>query len=402
MNSFVPASESASDYIDHKRHLWLFSLLVPCIALIGPLMYMFVSPNLLWLWLPTVFSYAVIPVLDAIIGEDRSNPPEEAVPALEEDRYYRYVTYALVPILWASFLVSVIFVGTHELPWHGVLAVVLAAGGTLGYGLNLGHEMGHKKTTLERWLAKLTLALGFYGHFFVEHNRGHHRDVATPIDPASSRMGESIYRFVFREMPGAFFRAWDLESERLERCGKSVWSLENEIIQPALISIVLYGALIAFLGVGIIPVLMLIAFWGAFQLTQANYIEHYGLLRKQQANGRYERCQPYHSWNSNHLFSNWALFHLQRHSDHHAHPTRRYQSLRDFPDLPRLPNGYFGMYLVAYMPPLWFKVMDKRLLDAVDRDPSRINFEPAKRERLLRQYGLDATQNAPVSAEVGA
>ncbi|SDS65213.1 alkane 1-monooxygenase [Halopseudomonas xinjiangensis] len=378
-------------YVDRKRYLWLFSLLVPMTALTGPLLYMFVSPKILWLWLPTVFSYVVIPVLDFIIGEDLSNPPEEAVPALEADSYYRYVTYALVPVLWASFLVSVYFLGTHELPWYGVLAVIMSAGGTLGYGLNLGHELGHKKSGLERWLAKITLALGFYGHFFVEHNRGHHRDVATPADPASARMGESIYRFVFRELPGAFFRAWDLEAERMERCGKSVWSLDNEVIQPALISIALYAALIAIFGLEMLPILLLIAFWGAFQLTQANYIEHYGLLRKQLANGRFERCQPHHSWNSNHLFSNWALFHLQRHSDHHAHPTRRYQSLRDFPDLPRLPNGYFGMYLLAYVPPLWFHVMDKRLLDAVGRDPSRINFEQAKRRKLMRRYRLDDT-----------
>lgn len=388
---------SGDSYVDHKRYLWLFSLLVPMTALTGPLMYMFVSPQILWLWMPTVFSYAVIPVLDLIIGEDRSNPPEAAVPALEADHYYRYVTYALVPILWGSFLVSVYFLGTHDLPWYGVLAVIMSAGGTLGYGLNLGHELGHKKSGLERWLAKITLALGFYGHFFVEHNRGHHRDVATPADPASARMGESIYRFVFRELPGAFFRAWDLEAERMERCGKSVWSLQNELIQPALISLALYTALVILFGVEMLPVLLLIAFWGAFQLTQANYIEHYGLLRKQLANGRFERCQPHHSWNSNHLFSNWALFHLQRHSDHHAHPTRRYQSLRDFPDLPRLPNGYFGMYLLAYVPPLWFRVMDRRLLAAVDRDTSRINFEPAKRGALVRRYRLDDS-----SAEVAA
>ncbi len=390
MNATVlPAS--AGTYVDRKRYLWIFSLLVPMTALTGPMLYMFKSPQILWLWLPTLFSYVIIPLLDALIGEDRSNPPEEAVPALEADPYYRYVTYALIPVLWASFLVSVYFLGTHELPWYGVLAVIISAGGSLGYGLNLGHELGHKKDGLERWLAKITLALGFYGHFFVEHNRGHHRDVVTPADPASARMGESIYRFMFRELPGAFFRAWDLEAERLERCGRSVWSLDNEVIQPALISIVLYGGLLAIFGLKMLPILLLIAFWGAFQLTQANYIEHYGLLRKQLTNGRFERCQPHHSWNSNHLFSNWALFHLQRHSDHHAHPTRRYQSLRDFPNLPRLPSGYFGMYLLAYVPPLWFRVMDRRLLDAVERDPSRINFEAAKRGTLMRRYGLVET-----------
>lgn len=401
MTSTAAAPSGLAGYVDRKRRLWLFSLGVPMLALVGPLLYVLVSPQVIWLWVSTIFAYVVIPALDAVLGEDLSNPPEEAVPALEADPYYRYVTYALVPILWVSFLVNIIFLGYYDLPWYGTLAVIISTGGSLGFGLNLGHEMGHKKTGLERWLAKITLALGFYGHFFVEHNRGHHRDVATPEDPASARMGESIYRFVFREMPGAFFRAWDLEAQRLERCGKSVWSLDNEVLQPALISAVLYGGLIAWLGIEILPVMLLIAFWGAFQLTLANYIEHYGLLRRKEPSGRYERCQPHHSWNSNHLFSNWALFHLQRHSDHHAHPTRRYQSLRDFPDLPRLPSGYFGMYLLTYFPPLWFKVMDKRLLDAVGRDPSRINFLPAKREMLMRRYGLvDAA--APEGGEVAA
>ncbi|MEH6686349.1 MAG: alkane 1-monooxygenase [Halopseudomonas sabulinigri] len=402
MTAIAAPDNGLFGYVDRKRRLWLFSLLVPCLALVGPLLYMLVSPNVMWLWISTLFGYVVIPMLDGLLGEDLSNPPEEAVPALEADPYYRYVTYALVPILWVSFLVNIIFLGTHELPWHGILAVILATGGSLGFGLNLGHEMGHKKSTLERWLAKITLALGCYGHFFVEHNRGHHRDVATPEDPASSRMGESVYRFVFREMPGAFFRAWDLEAQRLDRCGKSVWSLENEILQPALISALLYGGLIAWLGIGILPIMLLIAFWGAFQLTQANYIEHYGLLRIKQPSGRYERCQPHHSWNSNHLFSNWTLFHLQRHSDHHAHPTRRYQSLRDFEDLPRLPSGYPGMYLLAYFPPLWFKVMDKRLLDAVDRDPERINFLPAKKEMLMRRYALSPESQVPGMVEAAA
>ena len=115
-----------------------------------------------------------------------------------------------------------------------------------------------------------------------------------------------------------------------------------------------------------------------FQLTSANYIEHYGLLRAKRADGSYERCQPHHSWNSNHVCSNLLLFHLERHSDHHANPQRRYQSLRDFEDVPRLPSGYFGMYLLAYVPPLWFRVMDKRLMELphVQSDLSRVNRGP--------------------------
>lgn len=380
--------EIALPYRDHKRPLWLLSLFVPILGLIGPALYLLVSPSEFWLWLSPLFFYFGIPLLDALIGEDPSNPPESEVPALEADPYYRWITYLLVPVLWASFIAICVFVASQPLSATGLLAMIINTGGGLGFAINLGHEMGHKKSTLERWLAKLALAPACYGHFYIEHNRGHHRDVATPVDPASSRMGESIYRFVLREMPGGFRRAWQLERERLARCGKSPWSLDNEVLQPALISLALYGALVAMLGWQILPFLLLSAFWGAFQLTSANYLEHYGLLRRKLENGRYEVCQPHHSWNSNHLFSNWALFHLQRHSDHHAHPTRRYQSLRNFPDLPRLPSGYFGMYLLAYVPPLWFRLMNPRLIEAVQGDAARINFQPGLRERLMRRYGL--------------
>ncbi|PYC27413.1 alkane 1-monooxygenase [Aquipseudomonas alcaligenes] len=380
--------EIALPYRDHKRPLWLLSLFVPILGLIGPALYLLVSPSELWLWLSPLFFYFGIPLLDALIGEDPSNPPESEVPALEADPYYRWITYLLVPVLWASFIAICVFVASQPLSATGLLAMIINTGGGLGFAINLGHEIGHKKSTLERWLAKLALAPACYGHFYIEHNRGHHRDVATPVDPASSRMGESIYRFVLREMPGGFRRAWQLERERLARCGKSPWSLDNEVLQPALISLALYGALVAALGWQILPFLLLSAFWGAFQLTSANYLEHYGLLRRKLENGRYEVCQPHHSWNSNHLFSNWALFHLQRHSDHHAHPTRRYQSLRNFPDLPRLPSGYFGMYLLAYVPPLWFRLMNPRLIAAVQGDAARINFQPGLRERLMRRYGL--------------
>jgi alkane 1-monooxygenase len=251
---------------------------------------------------------------------------------------------------------------------------------------------------LERWLAKIVLAPTGYGHFYIEHNRGHHRDASTPADPASSRMGESIYRFVLREMPGALQRAWHLERDRLTRAGLPVWSLRNDILQPALITVALWGALMVWLGVGILPFLVVASFWANFQLTSANYIEHYGLLRKERTPGKYEVCQPHHSWNSNHTFSNWALFHLQRHSDHHAHPLRRYQSLRHFDNLPNLPNGYFGMFLVAYIPPLWRYVMDERLLKVVGRDASNINIDPRHRAAVIARYRLsDSTPTAQTS-----
>lgn len=372
---------------DPKRAAWLLSLLVPCTVGIGPAL-MLATGQVWTLWLPAVFFYGLAPLIDRWLGEDQSNPPESAVPALDADPYYRWITYLLVPLLWASFIFSAWFVATQALPWHGVVAMVLICGSVGGFCINLGHELGHKNTALEHWLAKIILAPSGYGHFFIEHNRGHHRDVATPADPASSRMGESIYRFVLREMPGAFRRAWQLETARLRQHGLAVWSWHNQILQPALITLLLWGGLLLWLGLGLLPFLLVAAFWANFQLTSANYIEHYGLLRREISPGRYEPCQPHHSWNSNHMFSNWALFHLQRHADHHAHPLRRYQSLRHFDKLPRLPSGYFGMFSVAYIPPLWRRVMDPRLLQAVGRDAARINFDPDQRQTLIRRYQL--------------
>ncbi len=377
-------------YRDRKRYAWLLSVLAPLAVIVGPVAHLLGASSQLWFFVSLGYFYVGIPLLDMLLGEDRSNPPESAVPALEADGYYRAINYAVVPVLWFGLLFNCIYLATHELPWYSWLATVLVTGSMLGFGLNLSHELGHKKDWLGRKVGLFNSALGGYGHFSIEHNRGHHRHVATPDDPASSKMGESIYRFMLRELPGAFLRAWDLEAERMQRQGRPVWSLSNEIVQAGLLTLVLYAGLIALFGPSMVPVLLLVAFWGAFQLTSANYIEHYGLVRQLLANGRYEPCQPRHSWNSNHIVSNLAVFHLQRHSDHHAHPTRSYQALRDFSQLPRLPSGYFGMFLVAYIPPLWFHLMNPRLIAAVGGDVQRINFLPAKRQQLIAQYGLQA------------
>ncbi|MEN9628379.1 MAG: hypothetical protein RJA10_1606 [Pseudomonadota bacterium] len=385
MHSPVPLP--AEPYRDRKRWAWVLSLVVPLTIAAGPALWLW-HPSTLMLWLPVAFSYLAAPALDWLLGTDTSNPPESAVPALEADPYYRRVTLALVPLLWGAFIFAAWFSQTADLTWAGQLALIIATGGVGGFCINLGHEVGHKRTPLERWVAKLILAPTGYGHFTIEHNRGHHRDVATPEDPASSRMGESIWRFVWREMPGAARRAWVLERQRLRSDGLPFWSLHNELLQPALITLALWAALALWLGPQVLVFLLLASLWANFQLTSANYVEHYGLLRRKGPDGRYETCKPEHSWNSNHVFSNWATFHLQRHSDHHAHPLRRFQSLRHFEQAPQLPSGYFGMFPVAYVPPLWFAVMDKRLVQAVGGDASRINFDLRQRQRLVAKFGL--------------
>ncbi len=375
-------------YRDRKRWFWSLSVLYPLQPFLGIWLHA-ETGNEAWLLLPLALGYVAAPILDWLLGEDENNPPEAVVLQLDRDRYYRFLTYSVVPLHYVGLIGVAYWAGTQDLAWWSFIGLAAVAGIASGLGINTGHELGHKKSKLERSLAKIVLAVPVYGHFWIEHNRGHHRDVATPEDPASARMGESIYKFALREIPGAFRRAWDIERERLERRNKPVWSTNNQILQSLSLSAVLQLGLIIAFGWKMIPFLVIhnvLAWW---QLTSANYVEHYGLLRLKDQENKYERCDPHHSWNSNHIYSNLVLFHLERHSDHHAHPLRRYQSLRHFDDLPTLPNGYFGMYLLAYVPGLWYRVMDKRLLalEHIAGDLDKVNVDPSKKKALYEKYG---------------
>lgn len=384
---FNDPAKGRVSYTDLKRHMWLISVFMPLLPLSGVILF-YQTGEQLMLLLP-LCGYVVMPILDWLIGSDANNPPEEIVPQLDADPYYRWLTYATVPLHFVVLIIMCYVVASHPLSLWAIFASAIVAGGYSGLGINTAHELGHKNTPIEKALAKIALAVPAYGHFCVEHNRGHHVLVATPEDPASSRMGESIYAFVLREIPGTFKRGWELEAARLKNQSKSLWSWENEILQSYLITCLLQGGLIWAFGWIMLPFLAIHNIWAWFQLTSANYVEHYGLLREKNPNGRYERCQPHHSWNANYIVSNLALFQLERHSDHHANPSRRYQSLRNFPDLPELPNGYYGMYVLAYVPWLWFRVMDRRLLELphIQGDLSKVNIDPRKRETILARYG---------------
>lgn len=394
----VMASGEAVHYIDRKRALWLFSVVYPLQPFVVIWLH-YKTGNELWFLLILFNNFIVAPLLDWVIGEDNSNPPEEVVMQLDQDPYYRRLTLVVVPIHFVTLLGCAWYALSQPLSWWGFALLAIIAGMTAGLAINSAHELGHKNSKLEKSLAKAALAVAGYGHFSVEHNRGHHKDVSTPEDPASARMGESIYKFALREIPGAFRRAWQVESDRLSLRGKAIWHHSNPILQSYAITATIALFLIVVFGWKALPFLLLHNLFAYWQLTSANYIEHYGLLRPQDANGRYERCEPYHSWNSNHILSNLVLFHLERHSDHHTHPLRRYQSLRHFPDLPALPNGYFGMYVLAYLPWLWFRVMDPRLmaLPHVKGDLDKVNIEPDAHASIFLKWGRDRMTEPTIS-----
>jgi alkane 1-monooxygenase len=379
-------------YVDRKRWAWALSPIWICMPLMGIGLASITGAGA-WNWLTLVVWYVGLPLADLAIGSDTNNPPESAVERLDQDRYYRILTYITVPVHYVIVIIAAWYAATRPLSGWSFVGLTLSVGLISGLAINTGHELGHKKTSVERWLAKIVLAVVGYGHFYIEHNRGHHKDVATPEDPASARLGENIYRFVVRETPGAWRRAWRSEAVRLARKGKTVWSLHNEVVQPLLITAVLYAVLLAVLGRAMLIFLPLQAAFGWWQLTTANFIEHYGLLRQRAADGRYERCRPEHSWNANHIATNVILFHLQRHSDHHANPTRRYQSLRNFEGLPELPSGYPAMFALSYVPWAWRRVMDPRVIAWARGDLARINVAPtlsAKRRARYQQIAAAA------------
>ncbi|WP_066908954.1 alkane 1-monooxygenase [Millisia brevis] len=403
------ADSSAIDPLhwrDPKRYLWLLGLIAPTALFIAAGLVWAVNQTplapaspILW-WIGPIIVYGLLPVLDLFFGPDGSNPPDEVMDYLENDKYYRYCVYAYIPFQYASLFFAAYLLTASDLSWLGIdgglgliskIGLTLSIGVVGGVGINTAHELGHKKENLERWLSKITLAQTFYGHFYIEHNRGHHARVATPEDPASSRLGESFWAFLPRSVWGSLKSSWELEATRLRRRNERVWSIHNDVLNAWLMSVVLYAVLVALFGWMVLPFLIIQAVYGFALLETVNYLEHYGLLRAK-AGKRYVRPTPEHSWNSDHIVTNIFLYHLQRHSDHHANPTRRYQTLRSMDGAPNLPSGYASMIGLAYFPPLWRKVMDHRVLEHFDGDVTKANIQPSKRAKILAAHGVAATE----------
>jgi alkane 1-monooxygenase len=378
---------------DGKRYAWLLGILIP------------LAPFIAWFWVEVtgfggfwfigpVLVFGVFPVLDVVVGVDAQNPPDSVLKWLEQDRYYRWCTYLFIPIQYAGLVFACWKWGDGGLSVVESIGLAVTMGVVGGIAINTAHELGHKRDDLEKWLSRIALAQTGYGHFFIEHNRGHHVRVATPEDPASSRFGESFWEFLPRTVSGSLSSAWGLEAARLDRLGKSHWTLRNDILGAWAMTVVLFAALTVAFGPIVLPYLILQAIIGFSLLEVVNYLEHYGLLRQKKEDGRYQRCLPTHSWNSNNVASNVLLYHLQRHSDHHANPTRRYQALRHVDEAPQLPTGYAGMIVLAWFPPIWRRVMDQRLVDHFDGDITRANIQPRKREKILARYGADVDSGA--------
>jgi alkane 1-monooxygenase len=386
MDSTVAAVDYRLEWTDPKRYLWLLGLIVPLIPFIAWGLVELTGLGVMW-WAGPFVVFVVIPFLDRAIGKDSSNPPDSILRRLEDDRYYRWCTYAFIPLQYGALVFACTRWSSGNLSTVADLGLAVTVAMVGGIAINTAHELGHKRPRHEKWLAKVALAQSSYGHFFIEHNRGHHVRVATPEDPASSRLGESFWEFLPRTVWGSLSSAIHLERQRLNRVGQRFLSPANDILNSWAMSLVLFVVLVAVFGWSVAPWLAVQAVLGFSLLEVVNYLEHYGLLRQRLPDGRYERCRPEHSWNSDNIASNVFLYHLQRHSDHHAHPTRRYQALRHSEELPELPSGYASMILLAYATPLWFRYMDPKVVAHYGGDVSRANILPRRRAGILARWG---------------
>ncbi|GGB30938.1 alkane 1-monooxygenase [Flexivirga endophytica] len=409
--------DSTQEWHDKKRYLWLIGLVIPSAFVAVYALYALTAWSV-FLWAGPILILGIVPAIDLAAGLDRSNPPDDVIEALENDKYYRWIVYMYLPLQFAGlFAIMAIIGGVNPVGWvlqHTAgydwalanlphrfvqpwdlsvldkVAGAISIGCVGGIGINTAHELGHKRESHERWLSKIALAQSFYGHFYIEHNRGHHVRVATPEDPASSRIGENFYQFWPRTVIGSLKSAWGLEKRRYARRDKHPFRIGNDVLNAWLMSVVLWGAIVALFGWKVLPYLVIQGVVGFSLLEVINYMEHYGMRRQKvgvPGKVRYERVNPSHSWNSNNIATNVLLYHLQRHSDHHANPTRRYQALRDYKESPVLPTGYAGMIVLAIVPAVWRKVMDPRVLAHFDGDISLANISPRKREKILARYG---------------
>jgi alkane 1-monooxygenase len=309
-----------------------------------------------WIFVFPPLIYAVLILADLAAGE--LSPPNRPKP---------HWINALPTWLWVPVQLGVIgwiLVEIHlgRFAWYEALGLGMALGlATGGVGITDAHELMHRRAWWERFLGQVLLASVTYHHFYIEHVVGHHRRAGTPADSVTARRGESLHAFLPRAICGSFVSAWGLEAERLRRVGVSPWSLSNRVLAGILVEIALYAAIFAlagWLGVVFFFAQSVIA---VLLLETINYIEHYGLERREISPGVYERYGPQHAWDSRFRFSNWLLFNLPNHANHHLHPGRRHDELVYEAAAPRLPVGYSLAVVLAVVPPLWFRVVDPHL-----------------------------------------
>ena len=315
-----------------------------------------------YFWLVPAFAFVALPLMETILPVNKLNHTSEEEPSRLSNKFFDLLLYINFPLIIAIVYLSITRFPTAELTTLQLVSAIFSSGIVLGSaGINVAHEIGHRDNAFDHWYARLMFSLSLYMHFHIEHNLGHHKNVATKEDPATAQKGDWLYVFWFKSVIGAYLHAWAIENRLVRNAKGTIWHPSNRMIQFHLFQGAMLFAIYFFLGQTALIYFVIIALISVLLLETINYIEHYGLLRQKMDNGRYEPVKPRHSWNSDHIMGRIFLYELTRHSDHHFKANRKYQVLRSIEESPQLPLGYPGSLVLALFPPLWFSVMDKRL-----------------------------------------
>ena len=315
-----------------------------------------------WLFLTPVYIFVLIPITEFILTSF-------GVDELEKERSEKAIhwifdtmLYLNIPIVFGLLFLFLNKIITYDYFSFEFLGSLLSLGlVVVSNGINVAHELCHRTKTSERFLGKFLLIPSLYMHFYLEHNFGHHQNVATNEDPVTAKYNEPIYSFWISAIRGELLSAIKIQKNRLSRKNISFFSVYNDMFWYAIIQLIyLLVILLIFSSKGLVFCL-LVALFSILMFESVNYIEHYGLLRKKLSSGRYERVQQKHSWNSNHILGRIVLYELTRHSDHHRIAETEYQNLNSIDNSPQLPYGYPTSILISFIPVVWFKLMNPRV-----------------------------------------
>ncbi len=309
-------------------------------------------------YLAVFFTFVFIPVLEIIVRKSDEKYTDEEKKNRNLDPFFDLLLYLNIPIVFGIFFFSLEKLALAS-SVYDIIGIILSASIVMATnGINVGHELGHRKSLIARTCSKLLYLPCQYMHFYIEHNFGHHINVATPEDPATARYKQTVYSFWITSVIRTYVSAWEIQLKLLKVSKRSFFSIKNDMVFYTLFQLSFLVFIYFNFGLYLTLLSIAMSIVSFLFLETINYVEHYGLLRKKEPSGRYERVKPHHSWNSNHTIGRIVLYELTRHSDHHFKSSKKYQVLESLDECPHLPHGYPTSILLSLIPPLWFNIMN--------------------------------------------